>query len=67
MNWFTVPTTSIKWMLMGKQSLELGTYQLLIKNVQRGQDYSKSILISETNNLGTTNYILGFSIFAYGT
>ena len=47
MNWFTVATTSVKYMLMGKQSMQAGTYQMVIKNVDSTKnDFTKSILVS---------------------
>lgn len=32
-NWFTVPTTSKKYVLMGKQTMPAGSYQMIVKNV----------------------------------
>lgn len=66
-NWFTVPTTSTKYMLMGKQTMPAGTYEMIVKNVDStNNDFNKTILVSEVGSLGTTNHLLGFTIFAYG-
>ena len=66
-NWFTIPTTSTKYILMGRQTMAAGTYQLILKNVSpTSDDFTKTLIVSEVNTFGTTNHLLGFTLFAYG-
>lgn len=66
-NYFTVSTTSTKYILMGKAAVTNGTYQLIIENNYATQgEFTKDILVSEVGLLGTTNHLLGFIVFIVG-
>lgn len=67
-NWFTIGTTSSKYVLMGKlANMTSGDYRLVVKNsFPTHGEFTKQIMISEVNNLGVTNHLLGFALFAYG-
>ena len=66
-NWFTIPTTSTKYVLMGKLSNMSGDYRLIIKNsYPTNGEFTKQVILSEVNSLGVTNHLLGFALFAYG-
>lgn len=67
-NWFTIGTTSSKYVLMGKlANMTAGDYRLIVKNVFTTKgEFTKTVVISEVNSLGVTNHLLGFALFAYG-
>lgn len=66
-NWFTIGSTSTKYMLMGKLDMAVGEYQVIHKNSYPTFDeFNKTLIITETNSLGATNHLLGYLLFGYG-
>ena len=66
-NYFTVSYTSTKYLLMGKVTLSPDTYQLIIKNnYQTNGVLNKKLLISEVNQLGIKDPLIGFFMFISG-
>ena len=66
-SYFTVSATKTKYILVGKVDVTQGNYQIVMQNnyLTKGE-FSKQLIISEVGMLGTTNHILGFTLFAYG-
>ena len=59
--------TSVKYMPLGKLTMQPGNYQMVLKNNFPTKDqFVKKILITETGILGDANLVLGFSIFGAG-
>jgi hypothetical protein len=68
-NYFTLPFTSTKYLLLGKAELTTDTYQLIVKNnylVSKNSFVGKKLLISEVGKLGIRDPIVGFGMFVWG-
>ncbi len=66
-NYFSVPATTTKYLLVGKTGVTAGNYQIILQNNYLTQgSFNKELLVSEVNLLGTTSHVLGFALFAYG-
>ena len=67
MNWFTIGMTSTKYVLMGRLNMTKGDYQVIHKNIYPTQDqFNKTLILTEVNQLGMTNHLIGFCLFGYG-
>ena len=52
---------------MGKLSMTDGDYRIIHKNSFPTQDqFNKTLILTEANNIGVTNHLLGFCLFGYG-
>jgi len=66
-NYFTIPTTSVKYELVGKASVTAGNYQIVVQNNHGSQgQLTKELIVTEVGLLGVTNQVLGFTLFSYG-
>lgn len=59
--------TNTKYMLIGRQIMAAGNYQIMIRNnfPTKGQ-FEKTLILSEIGTLGDSNLVLGFAVFAFG-
>ena len=47
--------------------MTVGDYQLIVRNSYLTNDeFVKTVIVTDISNLGMTNHLLGFCIFAYG-
>jgi len=66
-NYFTIGYTSSKYLLVGKLLLSGDSYEIIIKNNFRVNNViRKKLLISEVNEIGIRDGIIGFYMFICG-
>ena len=66
-NYFLIPATSTKYMLVGVAELKAANYQIVMQNnLPTNGQFIKELVISEVGALGLGNHLAGFALFSWG-